>query len=216
MSLIFYLQFYISSTFFIFLNLFYCFCYDLKDIKTNYLIQHNNKNSIMKIYSKTFNLSIFNILVSNLIFFLFYSYLVKYFNLPYNFKFKNIHILIIYKLFLDIPVFLLHKLFHTKLFYKYHKFHHQISKPISLVSFYYHPFDYFCEILFPIFIPLLFLNIDYFSIHLWIIYYFHYIIFETHSGYKNLSEFHDYHHKNPKYNFGTGLFMDFLFKTKKE
>ena len=112
--------------------------------------------------------------------------------------------------------YLAHKLFHTKYFYKFHKVHHQIKAPIGISAIYLHPIDLIFGNIIPIFVPFILLKPDFITIHLFNFFTIFNTIYESHGGFENLSEFHDIHHKLSRYNFGTDVFMDRLFKTRRE
>lgn len=217
MNIIYYLQFYINTIISYCVFGGYTFYLDYKNKNFNNKIQHKDKEKILNIYKKVLPLVFFNIFVTTFFFSLFYIYLIEYYNLKY---FPENYTIGIFKLFfmryfVDIPFYLCHRLFHYPYLYKYHKVHHEIKAPIGISAAYSHPIDYIFGNLIPIFIPFLFLKVDYVFLHIWAIFTIFTTIYESHGGFKNLSEFHDIHHKYFKYNFGTDFIMDSIFKTKR-
>ena len=116
----------------------------------------------------------------------------------------------------DFFFYSIHRLMHTKYFYKFHKIHHEIKAPIGITAFYMHPIDYIFGNLLPIYLPTLIVQADLITMHIWIILSVGNSVIVSHGGFLDKSEFHDDHHKYFKYNYGTEMFMDDLFKTKKE
>jgi sterol desaturase/sphingolipid hydroxylase (fatty acid hydroxylase superfamily) len=114
----------------------------------------------------------------------------------------------------DILFYSSHKLLHNKYLFYFHKRHHELVNPIGIGSFYMSPFEFYCTVIIPVFGPLILLGANIYNIHLWTTFTIFNAICISHSNTKNLSEFHDYHHNNFKYNFGIDLFMDNLFNTK--
>lgn len=217
MNIIYYLQFYLSSLFSVLFLSGYCYCYDISRKNIKVFTNPKVTKDIIKLYNNSFDLFIMNNLIIN---FFYYIFLIHFIN---NYKnYQMLTIIDIFKYFfyfynlLDVPVFFMHKLFHTKYFYKFHRIHHQIKKPVSITAFHNHPIDHLCNNLIALHLPLFIFNTNFIFIHLWIIFCNYKLIMESHGGYKRKSEFHDYHHKNPRYNFGTNKFMDYLFNSKKE
>jgi sterol desaturase/sphingolipid hydroxylase (fatty acid hydroxylase superfamily) len=75
--------------------------------------------------------------------------------------------------------------------------------------------EFYGAIVIPVFGPLILLGANSINTHLWLTFSVFNGICVAHGNTRNLSEFHDYHHNNFKYNFGIDIFMDNLFNTKK-
>jgi sterol desaturase/sphingolipid hydroxylase (fatty acid hydroxylase superfamily) len=122
-------------------------------------------------------------------------------------------------LLIDIMFYTMHRLFHSKYLYYFHKRHHELVSPVGIGSFYMSPVEFYGAIVIPIFAPLVLLGANNFHSHLWITFTIYNGICVSHSNTKNLSEFHDYHHNSKntgfRYNFGIDIFMDRLFGTRK-
>ena len=124
------------------------------------------------------------------------------------------HLPIIY-LTTDILFYIFHRIFHCKYLYRFHKVHHEFKKPIALSGLYLHPIDYVIGNIIPIFFTILYLESSLFILHIWIFLVVSGIIIESHRGKKDLSEYHDIHHKYFKYNYGTNIAIsDIIFGTK--
>ena len=216
MNLLYYLQFYFSSIFSFIIAGGYTTYIDFSSKALRNKIQHNDRNDILNTYHKVIPLVFFNLFIT----FLFLSFIfvnfIEYVNCPYYPNRFSIYKLLFYKFFVDIPFYLAHKLFHTKYLYRFHKVHHQIKAPIGISALYLHPVDLIFGNIIPIFVPFILLKPDFITIHLFNFLTIFNTIYESHGGFENLSEFHDIHHKLSRYNFGTDVFMDRLFKTRRE
>lgn len=112
----------------------------------------------------------------------------------------------------DAFLYFFHRLFHTKYLYVYHSIHHESRRPDGYLSQYSHPLEFFWCNLIPVYAGgyLSGLNWSYFVV--WcMIATINGVI--SHSGYKGMASFHDYHHINQTVNFGVGGFCDWLFGT---
>lgn len=104
----------------------------------------------------------------------------------------------------------LHYFLHTPfLFAKIHYLHHKWRYPIAISTFYTHPLEQLFVNILPIVISALVCNFNFQTIRFWHIFSILNSLILAHGGYsyKGISTFHDFHHKNIKYNYGTiGLF----------
>ena len=127
-----------------------------------------------------------------------------------NFLYK----IIITSIATDILFYTTHKLFHTKILYKYHKIHHEIKHPITIATLYMHPVDLIFSNLMPLSLCNIFLQINCSMLQLIIIFQLFISIFTSHGGYKRISFRHEIHHSLFKYNYGTSeTGMDYFFET---
>ena len=217
MNILYYLQFYLNTIFSFFIFGYYTIYIDFSKKSLENRIQHDNKKKILNIYWKIIPLVLFNLFITTFIFSIMTFSLLHYNNNPY-YPTKlsySLFKLFIYKYVVDIPFYIGHRLFHTKYLYKYHKKHHEIKAPIGISALYSHPIDYIFGNLIPVFVPLILFNADFVSLHIWTFFTIFTTIYESHGGFSNLSEFHDFHHKYFRFNFGTNFFMDKLLNTYK-
>ena len=217
MNILYYLQFYFTTIASFFLFGGYTICIDLSNKSLDNRIQHDNRRTLFNIYLKIIPLVLFNLFVTTPIFNFIIFQLLHYNNNPYYPKILSHSLLklLFYKYFVDIPFYIGHRIFHSKYLYKYHKKHHEIKAPVGISALYSHPIDYVFGNLVPVFVPLILFNADFVSLHIWTFFTIFATIYESHGGFKNLSEFHDFHHKYFKYNFGTNVFMDKILNTYK-
>lgn len=217
-NLIYSLQFYFTLCFSaIFFGL-YTTLYDFSRNALHNRVQHSDIKEIYNTYYKIIPTVSFNVLISNFLFILSTFNITEYYSYSPE---KYYLLLILLKIYImryltDFFFYSIHRLMHTKYFYKFHKIHHEIKAPIGITAFYMHPIDYIFGNLLPIYLPTLIVQADFITIHVWIILSIGNSVIVSHGGFINKSEFHDDHHKYFKYNYGTEIFMDKLFKTKKE
>ena len=132
----------------------------------------------------------------------------------------------LYKFFFDIIMTLfftdfffysIHSLMHWSWIYQYfHKKHHQIIAPIGFSAVYMTPTDFLIGNCLPAFLPLYLLGAHGLTIKIWIALTTLNTILISHSGFNNLSDFHDIHHSHFNRNFGINLYMDWLCGTLKK
>jgi sterol desaturase/sphingolipid hydroxylase (fatty acid hydroxylase superfamily) len=194
---------------------FFAFKDDL-DSKTVYIQNDKSRRKdILNIYKKALPLVLFNTFVSIPIILLIFQNF-HFILTPLN-MYHLLHIPI-GGILIDFVFYLFHYLFHTKKFlnlYKYHKVHHQITRPVSITSMYLHPIDLLFGNILPLFLPMLILRTSFLILYFWVFY----VIFETtlyaHGGHTHHDGYnHDIHHKYFKYNYGSGMCLsDKLFGT---
>jgi len=217
MNILYYLQFYFTTICGFFISGCYTTYIDLSEKCLDNRIQHDNKQNLINIYWKIIPLVLFNLFITTLIFNLVIFQLLHYNNNPYyptRYSY-SLFKLLVYKYFVDIPFYICHRIFHTKYLYKYHKKHHEIKAPVGISALYSHPIDYIFGNLVPVSVPLILFNIDFISLHVWTFLTIFSTVYDSHGGFVNLSEFHDFHHKYFKFNFGTNFFMDKILNTFK-
>jgi methylsterol monooxygenase len=98
-------------------------------------------------------------------------------------------------------------------FYWIHKQHHEVIHPVPLSTFYVHPLEHIFVNVFPILLPLWWLQRLISPLFVWV-----WIFFSIESAMHNHSgsgyipsvEFHDTHHRRPDMNYGITGTMDLL------
>jgi sterol desaturase/sphingolipid hydroxylase (fatty acid hydroxylase superfamily) len=98
-----------------------------------------------------------------------------------------------------------HRLLHTEFFFrKGHLFHHRHHSPIVWTALYVHPIEFIFALIGIFILPsiILFMNSHEATVF-WSIIMFSLVL--SHSGLTHLSEHHDLHHQNWKYNFGSDV-----------
>lgn len=112
----------------------------------------------------------------------------------------------------DILFYSIHRLFHTRFLYKYHKVHHEVTIPIALATLYVGEIDMLFSNTIPMIIHSFFIASNHITVKIW----FALILTESiwsHAGYRIGSTYHDLHHRRGTVNYGNLLFMDRLFGT---
>ena len=216
MNILYFLQYYFNSIISFSIIGLYTAYIDFSDKALDNRIQHNDKNKIISIYKKVLPLVLYNLFIISFYLSLFIIYFMEYMECPYYPNRYSLVKFFFFRYIVDLPFYLAHRLFHSKYFYKYHSIHHQVKAPIGISAYYIHPFDFIFGNILPIFIPFILLQPDYITLHIWTFSTIFNTVYDSHGGFSNLSEFHDLHHKYSRCNFGTNVFMDKYFKTKKE
>ncbi len=124
--------------------------------------------------------------------------------------------LIACRVFADIWFYAMHRLMHTRPFYRFHKIHHEWKQPVSYAALYAHPIENILCNMMIVILPLHFLQASHFCTFFWTGVVMIQAIL-SHSG--DISVFgirslHDHHHEHFDCEFGNGLFMDRLFRTR--
>jgi len=132
-----------------------------------------------------------------------------------DFVFRNLVMeIVISRIFTEILFYGIHRIFHLKGLYQLiHKKHHEIIAPVGISAVYMTPIDFYIGNVLPIYLPMFILQAHPFTIKIWSIITIVNAVVSGHSGFKYISEGHDYHHSLFNKNFGTDLFMDRLFGT---
>ncbi|KAM7347052.1 fatty acid hydroxylase domain-containing protein 2-like [Cochliomyia hominivorax] len=129
--------------------------------------------------------------------------------------------IIIFSLFEEFYFYYVHRLMHHKSIYKYvHKKHHEWSSPIAIITNYCHPLEHIILNLLPGSLSFAFMRSHIFTVYLIIVLGLSSSI-ANHCGYSfpNLGSavsFHDYHHEEPRSNYGMLGWLDKLHGTYKE
>jgi sterol desaturase/sphingolipid hydroxylase (fatty acid hydroxylase superfamily) len=173
------------------------------------------KKEIVGVYLKILPNVLFNLhIVSFMFFFLVYP-LFNVLKLHFSIWKMAFDILFSY-LTIDFFFYISHRLMHTKLLYEWsHKTHHELKNPVGFGTFYAHWFDFIVCIILPTLYSQFLLSSHAYTSFLWIIITITNSIFVSHGGYDIKDKLHYYHHKTFIYNYGTGLYMDKLFRTEK-
>lgn len=125
-------------------------------------------------------------------------------------------LLIAHTLF-DVGFYILHRIMHTKYFYKrIHKIHHEWKAPIGIIAIYAHPTEHLITNLLPPMLGPVLMTSNVCTLWIW----FATVAVSTvsdHSGYHlpflKSPEFHDHHHVAFTECFGSCGIMDFIFRT---
>lgn len=176
-------------------------------------INHLDNTTLKNIYVKIFPTVFFNVII--LSFFCIYviTPYINIFNLEFSFI-KMVFDMCFIMYMTDIFIYSSHRLFHTKLLYSWsHRIHHELYIPIGLGAFYNHWFDYIICVFIPTILPCILLSSHSYTVILWIIISVSNSVYVSHGGFMNNDTNHYYHHQKHLYNYGTGIFMDKLFKT---
>jgi len=188
------------------------------DFKTDvFRIEKKNINQLKITYKKILPNVLLNLTVINSgILYVFMPY-INLFNYEFTIYKSIFDIIIIYGL-IDIFLYGIHRLFHTKYLYKYHKIHHELLDPIGIGAIYTHPIDYICGTIIPLLFPCIIVSAHVNTIAIILFIGITNAIINSHSGYNFTKKYyntHHIHHTKFKYNYGTLLFMDKLFNTEK-
>ena len=190
------------------------FILDYFDFFFKFKVQNKTKQYVINVYKKCLPTVLFNSFIATIPFFIFIPLIENIFDFDYDIYKHFFDILVAYVL-TDCFFFFFHKLMHTRLLYKkFHKKHHEITAPIGISAIYTTITDLYLGNLLPIGSPMFILSSHPHTIKFWIAMSAINTVVLAHSGFKWLSDFHDYHHKAFNWNFGSNVFMDLLFKTK--
>ena len=112
----------------------------------------------------------------------------------------------------DFYSYIVHRLFHTPLFYKYiHKYHHYYKSPFALSAISSHPIEHIFFNIIAILIPIFLTKINFISSMI-IMTFIIFNILTAHAGLKILDNGHNYHHVYNNVEYGL-LITDIIFKT---
>lgn len=178
--------------------------YDFSKNKDAYLNNNNNiGNKIDIIFSNVFiylPLSLYILLTFQPIESTHYSFFHEFFHIILNVFFG------------EIWFYTLHRISHTKYFYKYHKIHHEVIDTLGIFALYAHPLDAIIVNVGSVYALHLILQFSALQVYLIATFAIINTVIKSHSGKKrNLS--HQIHHLKFNVNYGLNLFMDYLFNT---
>lgn len=114
----------------------------------------------------------------------------------------------------EILYYVVHRMLHHRMIYKYiHKMHHDYKISIGIVSLYAHPLEIIIGNILALIGPIFFFNCDLFVFYISVVLGFIDSIFD-HCGYDIKDRFHDLHHEKTIYNYGSLGLLDYIFNTK--
>jgi len=177
-------------------------------------IQEYNYNDMMTDYKKCIPTVIINVSFHTIIPIIIITSTVNILNIDFTYA-KMFSDILLATLMTDVFFYTGHWILHKPYFYKnFHKKHHEITAPIGLGALYNTAPDIYIGNIIPVYLPMIILSSHPLTIRLWMILTTFNAVVLSHSGFKGLSEFHDYHHEKFNKNYGIGIFMDYLFKTQ--
>lgn len=188
------------------------FIIDMKNIFYNYKIQNKSPNSVITSYQKCFK----TVLINTFIITLPMIACLTYFTMGNSYIFSKCFIDILISIpLVDFIFYFFHRLFHHPALYaKYHKKHHEVTAPIGISALYMTIPDLCIGNIIPVFLPMIILNANPITVCWWMAIATVNTVIMAHSGFVWLADFHDYHHKVFLRNYGTNVFMDWLFNTR--
>lgn len=180
----------------IYLNI--IFSYLLFSTYCVYQDSYDNKNVIV-LYKKAYKNVLFNLFVVTYIVLYITTKLVihRQFNIFYS-----IRDFIISMYFSQIIFYIIHRCFHTKYLYKFHKVHHEYKRPLGFTAAYAHPIDYIFGNMIPLGVMPFILGSDIYTTNLFISVVLYNTIIVDHT-YQKEYKHHQLHHKYFKYNYGS-------------
>ena len=212
---------------------FICYLFDtsyiLKNIvnkKYNLPLKKINSEDIFfieSLYIKYLARVVFNVFILSYICGIINSFFIQNFN-PILLKnnsinsFRPLRAIIEYIICLvltDFTFYTCHRTSHHPYLYKYiHKKHHEVKNCIGMAGVYTDSIDFFFGNYLPVNFHTSLIMSHQFTFYFWILKTTYGVIINSHSGYQNLSEYHDLHHTHFKYNFGkAGGYMDKIMGT---
>lgn len=189
------------------------FLIDISQIFKNYKIQQKPSKKIIGYYKKCLPTVLYNMLIMLFPATTFLAIFTNFYSQEFNII-KLIFDFIIGMGIVDILFYFFHRIFHTKMFYSYHKQHHELTAPVCIGAAYASVSEFYLADLLPIYAPMILLSSDNLTVCIWIALTTFSTVGMAHSGFKRISQYHDRHHTTQGKNYGLNLFMDRLFKTK--
>ena len=121
--------------------------------------------------------------------------------------------IIISFLSIDFLFYVCHRILHNKYIYIWsHKKHHEFKYPVGIEALYLHWFDLLFGNALPFYFTIIYFQSHLYTLIIWNILIIGNTIYNAHSSYK--SNNHINHHIYFKVNYGIGLYMDKVLKTK--
>jgi len=174
-----------------------------------------DRSKLLQLYKKILPRVVFNVYIATLPLIYFDLYIDYNIGMQFNLFNSLIHIFLSVVMS-EILFYTFHRISHHKFLYKrFHKIHHELKEPIGMGAVYTHWLDAILGVYIPDGIPIFLLYAHPYTVHFWIFLTTSVSILMAHSNYKDLSEYHDDHHRLSCVNFGNGFFMDKIFRTEK-
>ena len=208
------LNYYKNFVLFYTLNSLICFIFDVLSYKVNkfrkYKIDSIPFSEKISTYKKVMPNVLFNVFISSLPVTIFFDKYYEKHITNENYIYTK---LILFKYLSQLIFYFCHRLLHTKLLYKYHKKHHEITVPIGISAIYSSVIEFYVGNTVPVILSVILLDIPskYFDLIMVLV-----ISNATIFSHSNIivSNHHDIHHKLFKYNYGS-KWCDRLFGTLK-
>lgn len=195
---------YVYLSFFVSYSISSVLCY-IEDINnTKKKIQGYNYEEIVKKYKYCMPLILLNTFVSMPIILCITQ---PFFWLLRPFEYYHILHLPVSLFMVDFTFYGFHYLFHSKYLYRFHKVHHRIKNPIGMSSIYLHPIDLLFGNILPLFMPVFLMRSSFEILYIWTIFTVFNTTYYGHSGVEGRAEGHDMHHKEFRYNYGSGMYL---------
>ena len=192
---------------FIFLSCYFLsslFCYGIDILHPDFRVKMESTSVVNREYLNMLPIASTNALIGAGILSAVDNHLSKKENLNDNYFIANFFLWLIVT---DFWFYFMHRLFHTKLLYKYHRVHHDYSYTFGMGAIYAHPLDFLITNIFPISFPIFWFGIPYYHTTIIIMFSTCYTIIISHGGYKiNACKGHLIHHVKRKHNYGLFIF----------
>lgn len=180
------------------------FCYGIDILVPDSRVKMIPKSIVNREYLKMLPLCSSNALIGTVVLSVGDNYLLSKDTTNDHYFLTNI---ILWLVVTDFWFYVLHRLFHTKILYRYHRVHHDYSYTFGMGAIYAHPVDFLFTNLFPVGFPILFFNIPYYHAMIITIFSTCYTTVISHGGYKiNACRGHLIHHVKRKHNYGLLIF----------
>lgn len=134
-----------------------------------------------------------------------------FFNNPHNWY--QVPRFLIAFMYTEILFYYIHRLLHTKMFYRFHRDHHKWSHPSAVAALYSHPVEHVLTNLLPAVIPGYLAGMSEITVRIWHILALTNAVIIAHGGYTLSCNTHDYHHQYIKYNYGVIGILDYVHGT---
>lgn len=188
------------------------FFIDMKNIFLDYKIQNKSPQSVISSYTKCYRTVLTNTLVLTVPCIALLTYMTL--GNPHSLGETFINLVMSLPL-VDFFFYTFHRIFHIPSLYgRFHKKHHEVTAPIGISALYMTVTDLYVGNILPVFLPMIILGASPCTVCWWMGIATVNTVIMAHSGFVWLADFHDYHHKVFIRNYGTNIFMDWLFGTR--
>lgn len=192
---------------FVFLSCYFTsslFCYLIDVLKPEFRIKKEPLSVVNREYYNMLPIASLNSFIGTGVLNVIDNHLSKKENLNDHYFVTNF---ILWLIVTDFWFYFLHRLFHTKQLYRFHKVHHDYSYTFGMGAIYAHPIDFIVTNLFPVSFPIFWFNIPYYHTTIITIFSTCYTIIISHGGFKiNAGKGHLIHHVKRRYNYGLLIF----------